>query len=306
MERLEKLLRERCPEMELRVNEPMSKHTTFRIGGPAALMALPRTMEEVQTVLKTAAELGVEPFFLGNGSDLLVADRGYPGFIVKLAGEFEEICFCPAPKGGTPQLTAGGAALLSTLSKTALHWGLTGLEFAGGIPGSVGGAVTMNAGAYGGEMAQVLESVTFLDETGAICTLPASECGLGYRKSIFSDRKCLILEARFHLDQGDPAAIKVRMEELTAKRREKQPLEYPSAGSMFKRPPGHFAAALIDQCGLKGLSVGGAQVSEKHAGFLVNRGGATCADMLTLVDRVKERVLRKTGVELELEVKVLK
>ena len=137
MERLEKLLRERCPEMELRVNEPMSKHTTFRIGGPAALMALPRTMEEVQTVLKTAAELGVEPFFLGNGSDLLVADRGYPGFIVKLAGEFEEICFCPAPKGGTPQLTAGGAALLSTLSKTALHWGLTGLEFAGGIPGSV-------------------------------------------------------------------------------------------------------------------------------------------------------------------------
>ena len=306
MERLEKLLRERCPEMELRVNEPMSKHTTFRIGGPAALMALPRTMEEVQTVLKTAAELGVEPFFLGNGSDLLVADRGYPGFIVKLAGEFEEICFCPAPKGGTPQLTAGGAALLSTLSKTALHWGLTGLEFAGGIPGSVGGAVTMNAGAYGGEMAQVLESVTFLDETGAICTLPASECGLGYRKSIFSDRKCLILEARFHLDQGDPAAIKVRMEELTAKRREKQPLEYPSAGSMFKRPPGHFAAALIDQCGLKGLTVGGAQVSEKHAGFLVNRGGATCADMLTLVDRVKERVLRKTGVELELEVKVLK
>jgi len=152
----------------------------------------------------------------------------------------------------------------------------------------------------------VLESVTFLDETGAICTLPASECGLGYRKSIFSDRKCLILEARFHLDQGDPAAIKVRMDELAAQRREKQPLEYPSAGSMFKRPPGHFAAALIDQCGLKGLSVGGAQVSEKHAGFLVNRGGATCADMLTLVDRVKERVLRKTGVELELEVKVLK
>ena len=306
MERLEKLLRERCPEMELRVNEPMSKHTTFRIGGPAALMALPRTMEEVQTVLKTAAELGVEPFFLGNGSDLLVADRGYPGFIVKLAGEFEEICFCPAPKGGTPQLTAGGAALLSTLSKTALHWGLTGLEFAGGIPGSVGGAITMNAGAYGGEMAQVLESVTFLDEAGEVCTLPVPECGFGYRKSIFSQRKCLVLRARFRLEQGDGYAIKARMDELTAKRREKQPIDLPSAGSMFKRPPGHFAAALIDQCGLKGLTVGGAQVSEKHAGFVVNRGGATCADVLELVDRVKEEVLRQTGVELEMEVKVLR
>ena len=306
MERLEKLLRERCPEMELRVNEPMSKHTTFRIGGPAALMALPRTMEEVQTVLKTAAELGVEPFFLGNGSDLLVADRGYPGFIVKLAGEFEEICFCPAPKGGTPQLTAGGAALLSTLSKTALHWGLTGLEFAGGIPGSVGGAVTMNAGAYGGEMAQVLESVTFLDEAGEVCTLPVSECGFGYRKSIFSQRKCLVLRARFRLEQGDGYAIKARMDELTAKRREEQPIDLPSAGSMFKRPPGHFAAALIDQCGLKGLTVGGAQVSEKHAGFVVNRGGATCGDVLALVDQVKEEVLRQTGVELEMEVKVLR
>jgi UDP-N-acetylmuramate dehydrogenase len=306
MERLEKLLRERCPEMELRVNEPMSKHTTFRIGGPAALMALPRTMEEVQTVLKTAAELGVEPFFLGNGSDLLVADRGYPGFIVKLAGEFEESCFCPAPKGGTPQLTAGGAALLSTLSKTALHWGLTGLEFAGGIPGSVGGAVTMNAGAYGGEMAQVLESVTFLDEAGEVCTLPVSECGFGYRKSIFSQRKCLVLRARFRLEQGDGYAIKARMDELTAKRREKQPIDLPSAGSMFKRPPGHFAAALIDQCGLKGLTVGGAQVSEKHAGFVVNRGGATCGDVLALVDQVKEEVLRQTGVELEREGKVLR
>ena len=278
----------------------MSRHTTFRIGGPAALMALPRTVGEAKAAVKAARALEVEPFFLGNGSNLLAADGGYPGFVVKLAGDFDQI------RKVNRGLEAGSAVLLSRLSNALLGRGLTGLEFAGGIPGSVGGAVTMNAGAYGGEMAQVLESVTFLDETGAICTLPASECGLGYRKSIFSDRKCLILEARFHLDQGDPAAIKVRMEELTAKRREKQPLEYPSAGSMFKRPPGHFAAALIDQCGLKGLSVGGAQVSEKHAGFLVNRGGATCADMLTLVDRVKERVLRKTGVELELEVKVLK
>ena len=305
MERLEKLLRERCPEMELRVNELMSKHTTFRIGGPAALMALPGTMEEVQTVFKTAAELGIEPFFLGNGSNLLVADGGYRGFVVKLAGEFEEI-FTKVLEDGTLALVAGGAALLSRMSSRALEEGFTGLEFAGGIPGSLGGAVTMNAGAYGGEMAQVLESVTFLDEAGEVCTLPVSECGFGYRKSTFSQRKCLILRARFRLEQGDGYAIKARMDELAAKRREKQPLEYPSAGSMFKRPPGHFAAALIDQCGLKGLTVGGAQVSEKHAGFVVNRGGATCADVLELVRQVKEEVLRQTGVELEMEVKVLR
>ncbi len=299
MEQLEKLLRERCPEMELRVNEPMSRYTTFRIGGPAALMALPKTVEEAKTAVKTAREMGIEPFFLGNGSNLLVADGGYPGFVVKLTGDFDEI------REVNRGLEAGSAVLLSRLSNTLAGRGLAGLEFASGIPGSVGGAVTMNAGAYGGELGQVLESATFLDEEGEICTLPASECDFGYRHSIFSNRKCLILEARFQLEPGDPAAIKARMDELAAKRREKQPLEYPSAGSMFKRPPGHFAAALIDQCGLKGLTVGGAQVSEKHAGFVVNRGGATCADVLELVRQVKERVLRQTGVELEMEVKVL-
>jgi len=309
MERLEELkkrLAERCPALELRADEPMSKHTTFRIGGPAALIALPGTMEEVQTVLKTAAELGVEPFFLGNGSNLLVADGGYPGFVVKLAGEFEEIYFHPAPKGGMPLLTAGGAVLLSKLSQTALHWGLTGLEFAGGIPGSVGGAITMNAGAYGGEISQDLLWVCAVDRNGEERNFPVSECGFGYRKSIFSDGSYLIVEALFRLEPGDPEAIRARMEELAAKRREKQPLEYPSAGSMFKRPPGHFAAALIDQCGLKGLTVGGAQVSAKHAGFVVNRGGATCGEVLALVDQVKERVLAQTGVELEMEVKVLR
>ena len=303
---LKKFLAEDCPGLELRADEPMSRYTTFRIGGPAALMALPKSVSEAKAALGAARKAGVEPFFLGNGSNLLVADSGYPGFVVKLAGEFEEICPETSPQNEKRLLRAGGAVLLSKLSNRAQELGLAGLEFAGGIPGSVGGAVTMNAGAYGGEMVQVLESVTFLDETGEVCTLPVSECGFGYRKSIFSDRKCLILKARFHLDRGDPVAIKARMEELAAKRREKQPLEYPSAGSMFKRPPGHFAAALIDQCGLKGLTVGGAQVSEKHAGFVVNRGGATCADVLELVRQVKEEVLRQTGVELEMEVKVLK
>mgnify|MGYP001034603724 CR=1 FL=1 len=299
MERLEKLLRERCPELELRVSEPMSKHTTFRIGGPAALMALPRTAVEAKAAVKAVRDLGVEPFFLGNGSNLLVADEGYPGFIIKLTWDFDGI------REVNRGLEAGSAVLLPRLSNAAFGWGLTGLEFASGIPGSVGGAVTMNAGAYGGEVAQVLESVTFLDEAGEICTLPASACGFGYRKSIFSDRKCLILKARFHLNQGDPASIRARMEALAAKRREKQPLEYPSAGSMFKRPPGHFAAALIDQCGLKGFTVGGAQVSAKHAGFVINRGDAACADVLELVRQVRERVLAQTGVELELEVKML-
>ncbi len=297
---LKKRLEEGCPGLELREDEPMSRHTTFRIGGPAALMALPRTVGEAKAAVKAARALEVEPFFLGNGSNLLAADGGYPGFVVKLAGDFDQI------REVNRGLEAGSAVLLSRLSNALLGRGLTGLEFAGGIPGSVGGAVTMNAGAYGGEIAQVLESTAFLDESGEVRTLPASECGFGYRKSIFSDRKCLILKARFHLEQGGPAAIKARMEELAAKRREKQPLEYPSAGSMFKRPPGHFAAALIDQCGLKGLAVGGAQVSEKHAGFVVNRGGATCADVLELVRQVKEEVLRQTGVELEMEVKVLK
>ncbi len=297
---LKKRLEEGCPGLELREDEPMSRHTTFRIGGPAALMALPRTVGEAKAAVKAARALEVEPFFLGNGSNLLAADGGYPGFVVKLAGDFDQI------REVNRGLEAGSAVLLSRLSNALLGRGLTGLEFAGGIPGSVGGAVTMNAGAYGGEVAQVLESATFLDESGEVRTLPAPECGFGYRKSVFSDRKCLILKARFHLEQGGPAAIKARMEELAAKRREKQPLEYPSAGSMFKRPPGHFAAALIDQCGLKGLAVGGAQVSEKHAGFVVNRGGATCADVLALVDQVKEEVLRQTGVELEMEVKVLK
>ena len=300
MERLEKLLRERCPLLELRVDEPMSKHTTFRIGGPAALMGLPKSAGEARMAVKAARELAVEPFFLGNGSNLLVADEGYPGFIMKLTGDFDEI------REVGQGLEAGSAAPLSRLSGRALELGLTGLEFAGGIPGSVGGAVMMNAGAYGGEMAQVLESVAFLDEEGEVRTLPASECGFGYRHSVFSNRKCLILKARFQLKQGDGDAVKARMDELTAQRKAKQPLEYPSAGSMFKRPPGHFAAALIDQCGLKGLAVGGAQVSEKHAGFVVNRGGATCADVLELVRQVKARVLSQTGVELEMEVRVLK
>ena len=300
IERLTKTLRDRFPGLELRENEPMSRHTTFRIGGPARLMALPRDRREAAAAVRTAAELGVAPFFLGNGSDLLVADRGYEGFIVKTGGldQVREVDRRLRAESGIP---------LARLALAALGRGLTGLEFAHGIPGSLGGAVVMNAGAYGGEMAQVLTAVTWLDRAGETHALPAAECALSYRHSLFSDHPdWLILEAELALRPGDGAAIKARMDDLAARRREKQPLDLPSAGSTFKRPEGHFAAALIDQCGLKGLTVGGAQVSEKHAGFLINRGGATCADILELIDRVRAEVLRQTGVELELEVRVLR
>ena len=302
MERLEQLayrLRRELPGLELREHEPMKSHTTFRIGGPARLMALPKTTEETEGAVRLAAEEGVVPFFLGNGSNLLVADGGLDGFILKTTGldQTREV---------NGRLRAESGIPLARLAMAALGWGLAGLEFAHGIPGTLGGAVMMNAGAYGGEMAQVLTSVTYLDETGRPHTQPAGECGLSYRHSLFCGHpEWLILEAEMALPQGEAEQIRGKMEELARKRREKQPLEWPSAGSTFKRPEGHFAAALIEGCGLKGVGVGGAQVSEKHAGFVINRGGATADDVRRLMALVQETVLRETGVELEPEVRLL-
>ena len=287
-----------CPELELREKEPMSRHTSFHIGGPAALMALPKSESQVEAAVRTAYEMEVIPFFMGNGSNLLVPDEGVDRFLIKSVPGLD---WCRS-EGET--LLAGAGITLARLAVFARDAGLTGLEFAHGIPGSLGGAVTMNAGAYGGEMAQVVRSVDCLTRSGERETV--TDCGFGYRHSAFSDGSRMILCARLALKQGERETIRARMEDLAAQRQAKQPLDLPSAGSMFKRPPGYFAGALIDQCGLRGLTVGGAQVSEKHAGFVVNRGGATCADVLALVDQVKERVLRETGVELEMEVRFLK
>lgn len=302
---LQQELTRRCPGLEVRANEPMSRHTSFRIGGPARLMALPKSAAQAKAAVLAAREANILPFFLGNGSNLLVPDEGVERFLIQPAGRYSADPLNRVWEENG-QLCAGGGVSLAVLANAAQGRALTGLEFASGIPGSVGGGVVMNAGAYGGEMAQVLVSVTALDLDGSIQTIPAESCGLGYRKSVFSDGQRLVLEARFQLSSGDPSAIRARMDELAARRKEKQPLEYPSAGSMFKRPEGYFAAALIDQCGLKGFTVGGAQVSEKHAGFVVNRGGATCADVLELVRQVQARVQEQTGVALEMEVKVLR
>lgn len=292
-------LRRRVPQLELREQEPMSSYTTFRIGGPARLIALPRSRKEAVAAVQAAKELDISPFFLGNGSDLLVSDQGYNGFVLKTSGldDVREVNHRLWAESGIP---------LARLAMAALGRGLTGLEFAHGIPGTLGGGVTMNAGAYGGELVQVLTSVTFLNEAGDVVTLPVEECALTYRHSLFTDHPVwLILEAEFALTPGDPAAIKAKMDELAQKRRSKQPLDLPSAGSTFKRPEGHFAAALIEQCGLKGMGVGGAQVSEKHAGFVVNRGGATADDVLRLMELIQNTVLRETGIALEPEVKFL-
>lgn len=290
-------LTRRYPQLELREQEPMSRHTSFRIGGPAALMALPKSEEEAAAALAVADELGVEPFFLGNGSNLLVADRGVDRFIIKIGQGFDR---CRAE--GT-MVWADCGITLARLACFARDRGLTGLEFAHGIPGSLGGAATMNAGAYGGEMCQVVREVVCLDRKGVRHSF--TDFDYGYRRSVFSSGAYLVTSVRMELRPGDPQEIRARMEELSAKRVAKQPLEFPSAGSVFKRPEGCFAGALIESSGLKGSAVGGAQVSPKHAGFIVNTGKATCADVLELVRRIQEKVRADHGVELEMEIKVL-
>ena len=279
--------------------EPLAQHTSFRIGGPARLFVEVKEEEALKVLWLFCKEHRIPVFLLGNGSNLLVPDEGFDGVILHLSGIFEQ-CRCKEN-----QLTAGAGMKLSGLARFAREKGLAGMEFAYGIPGSVGGAVFMNAGAYGGEMKDIVVSVRCLSPAGAVCEVPASDLNFGYRHSLFSEKEGVILAVTIQLTPDFPEKIGIRMEEFMRKRREKQPLELPSAGSMFKRPAGHYAAALIEECGLKGFSVGGAQVSRKHSGFVVNTGGATCAQVCELVRQVQEVVWEKTGVRLEREVRLL-
>lgn len=292
--------RSAVPGLEVLEGESMARHTTFKIGGPARTFLRPEDTDQAAAILRLCHERGVTPFFLGNGSNLLVSDGGYDGVILSTAAMDLVV-----GSAGETTLYADSGVLLSKLANQAADQGLSGLEFASGIPGSVGGAARMNAGAYGGEMSQVLERVDYLDETGQLHTLDREGCGFSYRSSVFCHKPWLITGALFRLKRGDPQEIRGDMAELSRRRREKQPLEYPSAGSTFKRPQEHFAAALIEECGLKGLRVGGAQVSEKHSGFVINRQNATCADVLALMEEVRTQVRAKTGVELEPEVEIL-
>lgn len=279
--------------------EPLKKHTTFRIGGPADLFVTPHTEEEVAETLKACKEAGENWYLMGNGSNLLVSDEGFGGVVVQLFKNFNSISI----EGEV--LTAQAGALNSVIAKRLLDESLTGYEFAAGIPGTIGGAVVMNAGAYGGEMKDVLLEVTILDENFDKKTIPATELELGYRTSIIAKKGYVVLEAKMKFCRGSQEAIKARMEELKEQRVSKQPLEYPSAGSTFKRPEGYFAGKLIMDSGLRGFTVGGAQVSEKHCGFVINKGDATAQDVCTLMKEVRRIVEEKYGVSLEAEVKLL-
>ena len=275
-------------------DEPMSRHTTFRTGGPADIYIEPSCAEELKQVLEICREENLTYTIIGNGSNLLVGDKGYRGVLISFGKPFGQVAV-----EGT-QVRAGAGALLSVVAKQALSF-----EFAAGIPGTIGGAVVMNAGAYGGELCQVLKETTVLTPEGEVKTLSLPELELGYRTSCVQKMGYIVLEAVLELQPGNAEEIRAVMDELASKRKEKQPLEYPSAGSTFKRPTGHFAGRLIQDAGLRGFTVGGAQVSEKHCGFVINRDHATSADILSLCRQVQEKVKEQSGVDLELEVKLL-
>ena len=285
--------------------EEMKKHTTFRVGGPARYFVSPAGEEALVAVLRLCRKEGMPYYILGNGSNLLVSDQGYDGVMIlmgdgflklekKLFGDRDDVIY-----------TVGAGLLLSRIAKEALEDSLTGFEFAAGIPGTLGGAVVMNAGAYGGEMKDIIRSVRVMDPQGNLLELDASQMDFAYRHSCVLEKHYIVLSAEFELRRGDKAQIQAQMEDLAARRREKQPLEYPSAGSTFKRPAGYFAGKLIQDAGLRGFRVGGAQVSEKHCGFVINREQATAEDIRTLCHEIQKKVKDTFGVDLECEIRML-
>lgn len=292
-------LRQKLGEDAVVLAEPMSGHTTFRTGGPADIFIMPKSLEEVKASILILQEHQVPVLVIGNGSNLLVSDKGIRGAVLQIGGRMSKVIV----EGEC--IYAEGGVLLAALSAKAAENSLTGLEFASGIPGSLGGAVTMNAGAYGGEMKDVMISAEVLTRELEVKTILAEDLQLSYRHSILPEKEYILLNATLGLKKGNFDEIKTRMKELAEQRREKQPLQFPSAGSTFKRPEGYFAGKLIQDAGLKGKAIGGAQVSEKHAGFVINTGSATTQDILDLIVFCQQTVFEKFGVSLETEVKIV-
>lgn len=295
-----KAIEQYLPDLEVLQDEPMSRHTTFRIGGPAKRMAFPSSREQLVLLMSFAKDYGANPLVIGNGSNLLVPDEGLDRLVIDTSANLNRV-----ERGSGNTVLADAGATLARTADLACKSGLTGLEFAHGIPGTLGGGVVMNAGAYGGELKDVVTEVTALYPDGVKVLTPA-ELDFSYRHSVFSAGEGIVLGAKVKLESGDPDAIKAKMDDLMARRKASQPLELPSAGSTFKRPTGYYAGSLIEGCGLKGCRVGGAEVSSKHAGFVVNVGGATCADVLALIEKVQKTVYDAHGVMLEPEVKIIR
>lgn len=287
------------PKIALRFDEPLSKHTSFRIGGPAEVMAFPQNADELAEILKVSKELDIRTSILGAGTNVLAPDEGVAGLVICLKDSLNGI----QELGGGRILVMAGVTM-SRAAVFAANHGLAGMEFAHGIPGTIGGGVYMNAGAYGGEISQICESVTVVNREGQQQTLSRDEMCFRYRHSVLEESGAIVVSAVFRLEQDTPEAVKARMKELLAKRSASQPLDLPSAGSAFKRPVGGYAAALIDQAGLKGFQVGGAAISKKHAGFAVNLGGATANDVKSLLEQVSDQVFEATGIKLEPEIRI--
>ncbi len=286
-------------EERVLINEPMSRHTSFKIGGPADVLVIPGEMGQLGEMVRYFAAEGIPYMIMGNGTNLLASDKGIRGVVVKIYDNLQGF----AVQGDMLEIEAG--MLISKAAKLALENSLSGMEFAEGIPGTIGGAVTMNAGAYVGEMAMIAAETEYMDQEGTVITVKGEQHGFAYRTSIIQKTGGIVLKTRLKLTKDDPENIKARMEDFNFKRRNKQPLEWPSAGSVFKRPEGHFTGKLIDDCGLRGFSIGGAQISTRHSGFIINTGGASCEEVLALIRHIQDTVSREFNVQLEPEIRII-